>query len=162
MTRIDVAHDSDTFRSVALVDIRINGGRTEDRSRTAAATNTPILVENIQDVQRGSDSRLLLGGLFAQNRQGIARESIRIVARRDAGLLRGDRRDDGKPAKSISARRNGHCGDAVRRSTGRKTSTRETAAREIRYFQVHQRSRRTRSSRHAIQANSKASEKDGE
>lgn len=139
MTRIDVAHDSDTLRSAALVDVRINGGRTEGRARSAVATNSPILVGNIQDVQRGGDSRFLLGGLFAQNRQRIASESIRI-ARRDAGLSRHDRRGNGKPGKSISAPRNGQCGDVARRNTGRKTSTRETVAREIHYFEVHKRS----------------------
>jgi len=50
--RIDAAHGSDTFRSVALVDIRINGGWTEDGTRFPVATNPPILAENIQDVHR--------------------------------------------------------------------------------------------------------------
>lgn len=50
--RIDVAHDSDTFRSVALVDIRINGRWTVDGIRFPVATNPPILAENIQDVHR--------------------------------------------------------------------------------------------------------------
>lgn len=117
--RIDVVHDSDTFRSAAHVDAGISGGRTEDGSRRVVATNSPILVENIQDVRGGGGAGLLLGGLFARDKRAIVGESIRVVARRDAGRLLFQRvrrcpPGDEKPAKSISAVRNGRCCDDAR------------------------------------------------
>jgi len=85
------------------------------------------LAEDVQDVPGGGDAGLLLGGLFARDKQRIVGESIGDATRRDGGSFRGKRRAGQQPAisaKSHDPRRDAAASNADAEAfTGRETTT---------------------------------------